>query len=290
MYPEAGGSSSFARRAFNEFWSFFAAWAQMLTYVVDDRHLGVLRARTTSAACSGSALRHSPGDIIAGAVVIVVLGVDQRPSASRSRPALNVVLAVVDFLTQLLLVLIGARARALAADARRQRPPRRRADLERTSSSRSRSACSPTRASRRSRTWPRRPRTRRRRSRSAINRVRIAVFAIYFTLPAVALSALPVTPDAERRATRRCSGLTEEQGGYAGDPILGVVKQIDLGPLQNAGRDLRRPARRDDPLPRHQRGHDRRLAARLLDGHPPPAARPAAPAAPASTARRGSGS
>ena len=32
MYPEAGGSSSFARRAFNEFWSFFAAWAQMLTY------------------------------------------------------------------------------------------------------------------------------------------------------------------------------------------------------------------------------------------------------------------
>src|SRR3569623_929690 len=32
MYPEAGGSSSFARRAFNEFWSFFAAWGQMLIY------------------------------------------------------------------------------------------------------------------------------------------------------------------------------------------------------------------------------------------------------------------
>src|SRR3981081_1439632 len=32
MYPEAGGSSSFARHAFNEFWSFFAAWAQMLNY------------------------------------------------------------------------------------------------------------------------------------------------------------------------------------------------------------------------------------------------------------------
>ena len=43
MYPEAGGSSSFARRAFNEFWSFFAAWAQMLTYIGDDRDLGVLR-------------------------------------------------------------------------------------------------------------------------------------------------------------------------------------------------------------------------------------------------------
>ena len=34
MYPEAGGSSSFARRAFNEFWSFFAASGQMLNYVV----------------------------------------------------------------------------------------------------------------------------------------------------------------------------------------------------------------------------------------------------------------
>src|ERR1700758_1992473 len=34
MFPEAGGSSSFARHAFNEFWSFFAAWGQMLNYVI----------------------------------------------------------------------------------------------------------------------------------------------------------------------------------------------------------------------------------------------------------------
>src|SRR3954447_6417739 len=34
MYPEAGGSSSFARHAFNEFWSFFAAWGQMLNYII----------------------------------------------------------------------------------------------------------------------------------------------------------------------------------------------------------------------------------------------------------------
>ena len=67
----------------------------------------------------------------------------------------------------------------------------------------------------------------------AINRVRIAVFAIYFTLPAVALSALPVTEvDGEYQTLL---GLTEEEGGFAGDPILGVVKQIDLGPLQAAG-------------------------------------------------------
>ena len=34
MYPEAGGSSLFARRAFNELWSFFTAWAQMLNYII----------------------------------------------------------------------------------------------------------------------------------------------------------------------------------------------------------------------------------------------------------------
>src|ERR687895_1534009 len=34
MYPEAGGSSSFARHAFNELISFFAAWGQMLNYVI----------------------------------------------------------------------------------------------------------------------------------------------------------------------------------------------------------------------------------------------------------------
>src|SRR6202043_4142550 len=33
-YPEAGGSSSFARPAFNELVSFGAAWAQMLNYVI----------------------------------------------------------------------------------------------------------------------------------------------------------------------------------------------------------------------------------------------------------------
>jgi len=68
----------------------------------------------------------------------------------------------------------------------------------------------------------------------AINRVRLAVFAIYFTLPAIALSALPVTQNADGDY-QTLLGLTEEEGGYAGDPILGVVKQIDLGPLQNVG-------------------------------------------------------
>ena len=70
---------------------------------------------------------------------------------------------------------------------------------------------------------------------AAIARVRLAVFAIYFTLPAVALSALPVSSTSATGEYQTLLGLSEEEGGYAGDPILGVVKQIDLGPLQAPG-------------------------------------------------------
>jgi APA family basic amino acid/polyamine antiporter len=68
---------------------------------------------------------------------------------------------------------------------------------------------------------------------AAINRVRLAVYAIYAALPAVALSALPVTCRGGECTTKL--GLSEEQGGFAGDPILGVVQQLELGPLQSAG-------------------------------------------------------
>jgi basic amino acid/polyamine antiporter, APA family len=60
------------------------------------------------------------------------------------------------------------------------------------------------------------------------------VFAIYFSLPVVALSALPVHRTADG-SYQTLLGLPTEEGGFAGDPILGVVKQIDLGPLQSAG-------------------------------------------------------
>ena len=86
MYPEAGGSSSFARRAFNEFVSFFAAWAQMLNYTITvaisaffvPHYIGGL---------FWEPLRSAPGDIIFGAGVIARAGRGQRRSASRSRPA-----------------------------------------------------------------------------------------------------------------------------------------------------------------------------------------------------------
>src|SRR6059036_1154419 len=91
MYPEAGGSSSFARRAFNEFWSFFAAWGQMLNYIITvsisaffvPHYLGVF----------WSPLRHSPGDIIFGIGVVAVLGLVNVVGA-REAAGLNIFLAV----------------------------------------------------------------------------------------------------------------------------------------------------------------------------------------------------
>jgi APA family basic amino acid/polyamine antiporter len=106
MYPEAGGSSSFARRAFNEFVSFFAAWAQMLNYTITvaisaffvPHYIGGL---------FWDPLRSAPGDIIFGSAVIALLVVVNIVGVKESA-GVNILLAVVDFATQLLLVLIGA--------------------------------------------------------------------------------------------------------------------------------------------------------------------------------------
>ena len=105
MYPEAGGSSSFARRAFNEFWSFFAAWGQMLTYIITvaisaffvPHYLGVF----------WEPLRRArPATSSAGIVVVVMLGRGEHRGAKESA-GLNVFFAVADFLTQVLLVIVG---------------------------------------------------------------------------------------------------------------------------------------------------------------------------------------
>src|ERR1700709_1714974 len=105
MYPEAGGSSSFARHAFNEFWSFFAAWGQMLNYVITvaisaffvPHYIGGL---------FWEALRSVPADVIAGALIIAALAALNVRGVKESA-GLNIALAVVDFMTQLLLVIVG---------------------------------------------------------------------------------------------------------------------------------------------------------------------------------------
>src|SRR3979490_977025 len=105
MFPEAGGSSSFARHAFNELWSFFAAWAQMLNYTITiaisaffvPHYLGGL---------FWPALQRGPADVLFGIGVVTVLSVVNVVGV-REAAGLNIVLAITDLATQLLLVIVG---------------------------------------------------------------------------------------------------------------------------------------------------------------------------------------
>jgi APA family basic amino acid/polyamine antiporter len=228
MYPEAGGSSSFARHAFNEFWSFFAAWAQMLNYTITiaisaffvPHYLGGL---------FWEELRHGPGDIVFAIALIGLLSAVNVRGVKESA-GVNVGLAIVDFLTQLLLVAVGFvlvfSPSVLIDNVHLGLAPTWKdffiaipvgmiayTGIETISNMAEE-------AKDEERTIP-----------AAINRVVIAVFAIYSLLPMVALSALPVTRNAEGEYTTQL-GLPEDQGGFAGDPVLGVVKHFDLGFLQ----------------------------------------------------------
>jgi APA family basic amino acid/polyamine antiporter len=62
----------------------------------------------------------------------------------------------------------------------------------------------------------------------AMNAVVVAVMAISLTLPAVALSAMPVEDG------KTLLAVSSDEGGFADNPILGVVKNLGLGGLQGA--------------------------------------------------------
>jgi basic amino acid/polyamine antiporter, APA family len=222
MYPEAGGSSSFARRAFNEFWSFFAAWGQMLNYIITvaisaffvPHYLGVF----------WEPLGESPGDIVFGIGVVIVLAVLNVFGVQESA-RVNIFLALADFFTQVLLVVVGM-VLVLSPDTLVQNvdfgtyptlsdfliaiPVGMVAytGIETISNMAEEAKDYGT-------TIPR-----------GMGGVVAAVVAIYAFLPAVALSAMPVK-DGETLLA-----LSEEEGGYAGDPVLGVVANMDLGVMQ----------------------------------------------------------
>src|ERR687886_633335 len=231
-FPEAGGSSSFARHAFNELVSFGAAWAQMLNYVITIAISAFFVPHYLS--IFWAPLRDNPWDIVGGALVITVL-VALNIVGIKEAANLNILLAVVDFATQLLLVLLGfalifsphvvfssnlhwgvaptwgsfflAVPIAMIAYT----------GIE-TVSNLAEEARDPPRDIPRSISW-----------------VAIAVFAIYFTLPLIALSALPVHKAGGEYQT--LLGLPPEQKGFANDPVLGLVEHLGLhGSLLDAAK------------------------------------------------------
>jgi APA family basic amino acid/polyamine antiporter len=221
-YPEAGGSSSFARHAFDELVSFGAAWAQMLNYIITIAISAFFVPHYLS--IFWGPLKENPWDIIGGAAVIVVL-VALNVVGIREAAKLNIGLAVVDFATQVLLVLIGFvlvfSPSVLDANIHwGVAPPWGDFFLAipiamiaytgiETVSNLAEEARDP------SRSVPR-----------AYLMTAIAVFAIYFTLPSIALSALPVHEVAGEFQT--LLGLPPEEGGFANDPVLGVVENLGV--------------------------------------------------------------
>src|SRR5215211_7227576 len=224
MYPEAGGSASFSRRAFNEFWSFFAGWGQMLSYIVTisisaffvPHYLGVF----------WEPLGESPADIIGGILIVFTLGVLNVVGVQESA-GVNIFFAVADFLTQVLLVVIGV---VLVLDPDLLL---RQIDFGSVPTVNDFLIAIPVgmvaytgietisnmaeEARDYQKTIPR-----------GIGLVVGAVAVIYVFLPAIALSVMPVKNEETLLAK------PQEQGGFADDPILGVVENIDLGPLQGA--------------------------------------------------------
>ena len=102
MYPEAGGSSSFARHAFNEFVSFFAGWALSLDYILTIAISAFFVPHYLSA--FWPALEHPPGDVIGGLIVVAVLAWLNIRGIGESAK-LNFILAILDLATQVLIII-----------------------------------------------------------------------------------------------------------------------------------------------------------------------------------------
>jgi APA family basic amino acid/polyamine antiporter len=222
-FPEAGGSSSFARHAFDELVSFGAAWAQMLNYVITIAISAFFVPHYLS--IFWEPLRTNPWDIVVGAAVIAVL-VAVNVIGVKESAGLNITLSVIDFGTQVLLVLLGF-ALIFSPETLQENvvwgtaPTWSQLALAipigmiaytgiETVSNLAEEARDP------ARTVPR-----------SYQLTAIAVFAIYFTLPAIALSALPVERNAQGEYETKL-GLPPEDGGYANDPILGVVQNLGI--------------------------------------------------------------
>ncbi len=222
MFPEAGGSSSFARHAFNEFVSFFAGWALSLDYVLTiaisaffvPHYLGAF----------WPALTHPPGDVIGGLIVIGLLAWLNIRGIGESAK-LNFVLAIADLITQCVIIIVGAflvlNPSLLVHQVHLGTVPSwghvifalslamlAYTGIE-TVSNMAEEARDP------DTDVPK-----------AVNLILIAVLAVYAGMTVVALSALPVKGHGAHAYTQL--GLTPEQGGYQNDPVLGIIENLGL--------------------------------------------------------------
>src|SRR5437764_7532036 len=222
MFPEAGGSSSFARHAFNEVVSFFAGWALSLDYILTiaisaffvPHYLGAF----------WKPLTHPPGDVIGGLIVIAVLAWLNIRGIGESAK-LNFVLAIADLLTQVSIIVIGAvfvlNPSSLTHQVHLGTVPTwghlafalslsmlAYTGIE-TVSNMAEEARDP------GTDVPK-----------AVNMILIAVIGVYAGMTVVALSALPVHGHGAHAFTRL--GLPPEQHGFQNDPVLGIIDNLGI--------------------------------------------------------------
>jgi len=179
-------------------------------------------------------LRTNPWDIVGGAIVIVILVALNVIGVSEAAK-LSVTLAVIDLATQVLLVIIGFALvfnPGILVDNVHWGVAPTWSNLAlavpvamlaytgvETVSNLAEEVRDPVRS-----------------VPNAYKLVALAVFAIFFTLPFIALSALPVELIDGELTTRLA--LPPEEGGFANDPILGLVQNLGLEGLLLDGAEI----------------------------------------------------
>jgi basic amino acid/polyamine antiporter, APA family len=104
--PETGGAATFVRRAFNDLAGFLTGWALFLDYLIVIALSALFLPHYLGAALKWESLEHNPWDVVIG--VSVVFGVAALRLVRRSAfYRYGIVVAVLDLLTQLLLVVLG---------------------------------------------------------------------------------------------------------------------------------------------------------------------------------------
>jgi basic amino acid/polyamine antiporter, APA family len=227
MFPEAGGSSSFARHAFNEVVSFIAGWGLSLDYILTIAISAFFVPHYLGAFFPG--LSHSPGDIIGGVAVIAFLVVVNIRGLGESAK-LNIGLAILDLLTQVALVVLGAilvlHPSTLIHQVHLGVAPSYTELIFAVSISMLAYTGIETVSN-----MAEEARDPGEQVPKAVNLVLISVLGIYAGISIIALSALPVTQDAAGHYSTAL-GTT-----YASDPVLGIVSALHLhGALATAAR------------------------------------------------------
>jgi len=227
MFPEAGGSSSFARHAFNEVVSFFAGWALSLDYILTIAISAFFVPHYLSIFPGLGALDRNPGDIFAGLVVVVVLaGLNIRGLGESAK--LNFVLAIVDLSTQVMLVLVGAvlvlSPSLLIHQVHLGSVPSWHELIFALSLAMLAYTGIETVAN-----MAEESRDPGRQVPQAVNLVVLAVLGVYLGISMIALSALPVEAVAGHpHHFQTLLGVGPEHGGFENDPVLGIVSRLGL--------------------------------------------------------------